>query len=1042
MKQIYFKCLGMILLSMITFAAYAQRVVSGTVSETSGEGIPGVTVTEKGTTNGVSTDANGKFALTVKPGATLVVRSIGYTAQEIAVGESSTINVTLQEDNTQLSEVVVTALGIRRERKSLGYAVQEVKGETLVEAREPNLVNTLSGKVAGLQVTRSSNGPAGSSRITLRGNNSLTGDNQPLIVVDGIPVSNFTGAVNPGTGTLNNDYYNPAADMGNGLGDINPEDIESVSVLKGPSAAALYGSRAGNGVIMITTKSGKAQKGLGISVSSTLGLESIFTTPEMQNVFGQGSEGEHDELSNLSWGPKASGQILPNWDGRQLPLRTYDNISNYIGTGINSNQSVTFQQQLGATSVYTSFNRLDDKSIIPGAELHRTNLLARAVSTFGKDDRWTTDTKIQYNNSNAENRPNNGANYNNIFATLYNLPRSLDITQLRNSVDENGQMIWYLPTGSTYNPYWAKNNNLNSDVRDRYILTGSLRYKFNNWLNAEVKGGMDNYTTTVEGKLYAGGRPTPNGSYNLSKQTFTETNFSALISGQKDDLLGKLGGSFSVGGNLMSQKNNILGGNSGQLVVPNLFSLNNGVNAPTVTQVYAEKKINSVYGTGQLSWDGYLFVDGTFRNDWTSTLSPKNRSYFYPSVSVSYVFTEMLTRMGKDMPSWLSYGKLRASAASVGNDLNAYELYNTYTIGKDPNGNTTANRNDVLYNPDVKNELIKSYEAGAELRFFKSRFGLDVSFYKSNATNQLIEISLDPLSGYRRKKINAGDVQNKGFEIMLDANIFQSQTGFNWVTSVNFSRNNNTLEYLTDDLTKYPLGGYDDVQVISEVGKGYGEIYGTTFRRVPDGPYAGQLLLTANGVPQATAEGSRLGNQQAKALAGITNTFGYKGFNLSFLVDGRFGGKIFSSTLSSLQQSGVAANTVVNGERQSFVVDGYIANGNTYEKSTISVTPQAYWEAVAGANNLGITEANLYDATNIRLRNVNLSYNLSSKLLANTPLQRAKIGVSCNNVWLITSHMRGLDPEAVYATGGNATGFEGTSAPTTRTFLFNLTLGF
>lgn len=1042
----YLKCLGVMLFTLMAVTAYAQRTVTGTVTEKAGQPIPGVSVTEKGTKNGTSTDAAGKFSLSVQPGAVLTFTSIGLTTREVTVGESGTVNVVLEEDANQLGEVVVTALGIKREKKSLGYAVQEVKGETLVDAREPNLVNALSGKVAGLQITKSSNGPAGSSRITLRGNNSLTGDNQPLIVVDGVPVSNFTGAINTSNGQLNNDFYNPATDMGNGLGDISPEDIESISVLKGPSAAALYGSRAGNGVIMITTKSGKAQKGLGITVSSTLGVESIFTKPKVQDVFGQGTDGIYQNTSTGSWGPKAEGQVVENWDGQQLPLHTYDNVGNYVDQGISSMQSVNFQQLLGKTSVYTSVNRLDDKSIIPGAELHRTNLLARAVSTFGKDDRWVTDTKIQYNNSIADNRPNNGVNINNVFATLYSLPTSLDIRQLKNTTDENGKMIWWRqPNTSEYNPYWARTNNLNSDVRNRYIMTGSLKYNFNSWLNAEVKGGADSYSTTVEGKLYSGGAALANGSYSLSKQTFTETNFSALLSGSKDNIFGKLGGAFSIGGNLMNQKNNILGASSGELEVPNLFTLTNGKNPPTVNQVFLNKKINSVYGTLQANWDGYLFLDGTLRNDWSSALSKENRSYLYPSVSASYVFSEMLTRMGKALPSWFTYGKIRASYASVGNDMDPYQLYNVYEINKDPNGNTTAKPGEVMYNPNVVNELIKNYEAGAELRFLNSRLGLDVSLYKKNATNQLIDISLDPLSGYKKKKINAGDIQNKGIEVMVDADILRNPEGFSWNTTFNFARNINTLEYLTDDLDTYFLGGFDDVQMNTVVGQKYGEIYGTTFLRVPDGDVnAGKLLLDENGLPQVSADRTRLGNQQANALAGITNTFNYKGFNLSFLVDGRFGGKIFSNTLATMQAAGIASNTVVNGARDNFVVDGYVFNATseTYEKNTTAITPQRYWQTVAGANNQGITEANMYDATNIRLRNVNLSYNLSSKLLAKTPIQRAKIGVSCNNVWLITSHMNGLDPESVYAVGGNATGFENPSAPTTRTFSFNLTLGF
>lgn len=1047
MKKIYKGCFCVLLLSFLTLSTYAQKTVTGTVKDGIGTPMPAVSVQIKGTGQGTSTDGAGKFAIAARPGAVLVFRYLGFKTQEVAIGASATVSVVMEEDNNALSEVVVTALGIKREKKSLGYAVQEVKGETLVEAREPNLVNALSGKVAGLQVTRSSNGPAGSSKITLRGNNSLTGDNQPLIVVDGVPVNNFTGNVNAASGTLNNDFYNPAIDMGNGLSDINAEDIESISVLKGPSAAALYGSRAGNGVIMITTKSGKAQKGVGITVSSTLGIESIFTNPKLQNDFGQGTDNVFDNRSGLSWGPKIAGQSVTAWNNQSTPLRSFDNISSYINRGISSNQSVTLQQQVSnGTSIYTSFNKLDDKSIIPGTSLHRNNLTARAVSKFGKDNRWETDTKIQYTNNNAENRPNNGNNVNNVFSTLYNLPRSLDITQFIQTKDQNGKMTWYNPTSTQLNPYWAKDYNLNQDVRDRFVMNGNLKYNFNSWLTAQVQGGGDKYTTTTESKLYAGSPSSTTGQYSLSKETFTETNFSALISGHKDNIFDRLGGAFTVGGNLMSQERNIIGATSGQLVVPDLFSLNNGVNSPSVSQVYNKKKINSVYGTAQVNWDGYLFLDGTFRNDWSSTLSPANRSFFYPSVSLSYVITDMFSKMGKTLPSWLSYAKLRASYATVGNDLGAYQLYNTYAIGKDPNGNTTASRNGTLYDDNVVNELIKSYEAGAEMRFLKGRFGFDFSYYKSNATNQLIDLPLDPLSGYSSKKINAGNIQNKGFELMVDANILSNPNSVNWNIAANYSHNDNSVKYLSGDVTQYRLGGYDDISVLAVAGGKYGEIYGSKFLRVnsPGSPVDGQILLDANGLPQRSEQGVKLGNQQADALVGITNTFGYKGFNLTFLVDGRFGGKIFSGTLAGMQENGTSSVTVVNGSRDNIVPAGAVLNttNNTYEANTKSVSVQQYWTAVAGVGNLGVTEANLYDATNIRLRNVNLSYNISPKLLAKTFVQRAKIGVSCNNVWLITSHLNGIDPESVFATGGNAVGFENSSPPTTRTFLFNLTLGF
>lgn len=1039
MKQIYARCLSMLLLTLFTITAYAQNTVTGTVKDAKGEAIPAVSILVKGSTQGVSSDAEGKFRINAAKGSVLIFRYIGYQTQEVTVGTSNTINVVLADESNNLNEVVVTALGIQREKKSLGYAVQEVKGESLVEAREPNVVNTLSGKVSGLQVTRSSNGPAGSSKITLRGNNSLTGDNQPLIVIDGVPVNNFTGATN-------NDYYNPSIDYGNGLSDINPEDIESVSVLKGPSASALYGTRAGNGVILITTKAGRIQKGLGITVSSTFGTESIFTRPKMQNDYGQGDQNGFDAMLGTSWGPKITGQTVTNWRGEEEVLSVHDNLGNYADQGFNSNQSVSLQQQYKSTSIYTSFNRLDDRSMIPGAKLQRTNLLARAVSKFGEDERWTIDTKVQYSNTNAQNRPASGANPNNVFATLYQFPRSLDIRQLNPAVDPaTGNMIWY-NNSSQLNPYWAREYNLNQDVRDRYLLNGSLKYKFNDWLSAEVKAGADKFSTTTEGKLYGGSPSNAGGMYSLGKQTFTETNFSFLLSGQKDNLIDRLGGNFTLGGNLMSQQNSGLSANSGQLNVPNLFSLNNGINNPTVEQLFNQRRINSVYGTVGVNWDGYLFLDGTFRNDWTSTLHPDNRSFFYPSLNLSFVLTEMLTKMGKNVPEWLTYAKLRGSVASVGNDMAPYQLYNTYNIGKDPNGNTTGSRNETLFDPSVRSELIKNYEAGAELRLFKSRLGLDVSIYRSNATYQLLNLPMDPLSGYRNQKINGGDIQNSGIEVTLDGRILQSENGLNWNMAVNFSRNKNTVESIKEGVPLYRLGGFDDVAVYAAEGFKYGEIYGSTFRRVKDAasPYNGQLLLDANGLPQVGDQNVRLGNQQANALLGITNTFAYKGFNLSFLIDGRFGGKIFSSTLAQMQRNGTSDKTVVNGLRDNIVTSGVILNTTTnqYEQNTKAVTPQQYWAAVAGVGNLGITEANLYDASNIRIRNINLAYNLSPKMLEKTFIQRAKIGVSCNNVWLISSHMNGLDPESVFATGTNATGFENASAPTSRSFSFNLTLGF
>ncbi|MGN6165924.1 MAG: SusC/RagA family TonB-linked outer membrane protein, partial [Flavisolibacter sp.] len=489
-----------------------------------------------------------------------------------------------------------------------------------------------------------------------------------------------------------------------------------------------------------------------------------------------------------------------------------------------------------------------------------------------------------------------------------------------------------------------------------------------------------------------------------------------------------------------------LNGSPGTLRVPKLFSVNNSSGNPSVDQAFSQKKINSLYGSVELNYDGYLYLSSTFRNDWSSALSPRNNSYFYPSVSLSYVFTDMIDQKGGKLPSWFSYGKLRASYAAAGSDLDPYSLYNTYYIGTDPNGNTTAGRGATLFNDSVKSQLIKSYEAGAELRFFKNRVGIDVSVYKSNAVNQLIRLPMDPLSGYSNKIINAGNIQNKGIEVTADARILSNPRTLNWTLGVNFSHNKNTVPSIYPDVERYPLGGFDNIQILAVAGQPYGEIYGTQFLRVTDPKDAnyGQLILTNNGLPKGTTDVSRLGNQQAKGLLGVTNSFSYKGFGLSLLVDARIGGKIFSQTLDNMQRSGTAAVTVMNGSRDSMVVKGVVLDPNTneYVANTAKISTQQYWAAVAGSGNTGITEANLYDASNVRIRNVQLSYNFPKRMLGNSFIQKAIVSVSCNNVWLISSHMHGLDPESVYATGTPAVGFENGSAPTSRTFYINLSLGF
>lgn len=1046
MKQLFLYLLCCVL--SINLALGQGKAVSGTVSDAkSGEPIFGAALIVKGATGGgVMTDLSGKFTLkNVRSGATLVVSCLGYQKQEVPVGNQTQLVIKLAPIDKQLETVVVTALGIKRSQKGLGYALQEVKGDALMTVREANVTNALSGKVSGVQIIKGSSGPGASAKIVLRGSSSLSGSNQPLIVVDGVPMDNTTGSAN-------NDFWNPDPDMGNGLSDINPEDIESMTVLKGASAAALYGSRAGNGVIQITTKSGRKNKGLGITISSSVGVESLFMTPKLQNSFGQGDRGAFKPELSSSWGPRISGQEYTKWDGTKATMQAYDNTKNYFRSGLDLTENIAFSQMYGKSTVYTSLTRTDNKSHIPGSDLARTNLMMRATTKFGPSDRWSTDTKVQYIRSSVQNRPLNGKSVSNAFYTMYSLPRSMDIRDFAAARTPQGNMLWY-GAGNQVNPYWASLYNTNHDTRDRFLINAALKYRFTDWLNAEIRFGSDQYDTRVERKTYAGS-PIVNGggAYTTEQTKFYENNYSFLLSAQKDNLIDRLGISASLGGNMMERKLTGLRAQATQLNVPNLFTLSNLKGLPKLTEPFSRKKINSLYGTVQFNWDGYFFVDGTLRNDWSSSLAKANRSFLYPSVSASLVLTDMLRKLDVSLPKWITFAKLRGSVAQVGNDLDPYQLYSAYTIEQDPLGYTIANLDNTLYSDKVRSELIKSTELGMELRLFNGRLGFDFAWYRSNATNQLIRLPMDPGTGFTSKIINAGNIQNEGFELMINADIIRARD-FRWSSQLNLSHNENKIIKLYDGggvespVREYNLGTYDNLKILAREGGKYGEIWGTSYQRVedPTSPLYGKILVDADGLPLA-GETKKLGDQQPDLLAGWTNTLHFRGFDLSFLFDARLGGKIFSGTNYALQAVGNAAVTAEN-DRAKFVVDGAVAtttNGvTTYAANTIAVDPQDYWTSITSrGGNLGINEANIYDASSIRLRNVALSYTLPTSLLKKTPFQRVKVGVSCNNVLMLMSHLRGVDPESVFSTGSNATGYEFASSPTTRSFLFNVTLGF
>lgn len=937
---------------------------------------------------------------------------------------------------SKIDEIVVTAYGVKKEKKALGYSFQDVKGQALVDARETNVTNALVGKVSGLQVIKGGFGPASSSRINLRGFNSFKGDNQPLIVVDGVPLSNNVGSKpRQNDGYFNNDFWNPDLDMGNGLSDINADDIESISVLKGGAASALYGSRGGNGVILITTKTGKKRGGLGITYSTSLGFETLFMKPDMQTSFALGLNGISNPANSdntSSWGPAFEGSNM----------KRFDNLSSFFKTGINSQHTLSFQESLGeGTSLYTSANYLNDNSQIPNSKYERFNFMAKMNSTFGANKRWTSEMKAQYISTKVRNRPSGGRGDGNYYSNILLMPQNIDIKEYREGQTQNEvKSRWITPNG--INPYWSAYNSLNADKKDRFLFNGYLKYQFNDWLSADVRLGTDFYALNADARVWTGS--SRKNAYATSEEKFYENNYIASLTAKKDNLFGKWGGSISVYGQMMESRTKALYFSTQNLIVPNVFSVNNTSDLAGIAnnEVDFWKKINSVFAAAEINYDGYWFINATARNDWSSTLNIENRSYFYPSISTSLVLSEMLDKLNGTTSKILTFAKLRAAYAVTGNSLNPYELYNTYKLGADPSGHAVLGRKKILYNPNLQAEELKTFEVGADLKFF-NRVSLDVSYFRNSASGQLIDLPMNPLSGYESKKISSGGLRNSGIEIVLNTDIFKKEN-FTWNVNANFSKLKSIINRIDGSVLKYPLAGFDNVTFFAEVGSPYGAIYGTKFLRVedPNSPYFGKLIVGENGLPQATADQYYLGDQTPRALFGFTNSFVYKNFGLSFLIDGRIGGKFYSSTQSALQKVGLAADTAPGGKRDNFILDAVIQqNGGGYISNTKEITQQDYWGAVT-AGNLGITEQNIYDATNIRLRNIQVSYSFPKSIFQKLALQSAKVSFTANNVWMIYSKTKGIDPESVFAINSNAVGFENLAFPTTRSYLFTITLGF
>ncbi len=1010
------------------------RTINGKVMDADGNGIPGASVIVRGTSAGVSADPTGSFSIELpSPNSVLIISSVGYDTRELNPGRTNFLNVSLQ-NNQNLSEIVVTALGIKREKKALGYAATEVKGEDLLESKQNNVVNALRGKVAGVQINSGGGAPGQGSRIIIRGIKSLADrNNQPLFIIDGVLIDNSTYTVDDAGGIRG---------LSNRASDINPDDIESISVLRGGAATALYGQAGSNGVVVINTKSAKAGK-IRISLSNTYGIDEVNKFPDVQTKYSQGFGGVYDSaIFWPSWGPSVA-------EAKALDPTHPDEIYNHYAQGYQQgNQSKTSLSLSGGTEnalLSSSLSYFKQNGVLPNSDYK--NISARLSGQFKFSPKFKFVPSIYFINSgglrvNAE-RFNESLTY---WSPRWNV---------QDYIKPDGTMKTYGNNNPVYGTY---SNRFKDDV-NRVIGNVALTYSPADWFDIDYKFGMDYYAdfrrhTGPGPKGVAGEIPyEDNGlgfvnEYRLSNRIL---NSIVMLTFHKD--FGKLSTTLRGGNESREIKYSRLTATGSELDVPDLLSLNNAKvrGSNTYEQIY---RIVSAYGNLTLGWDNFLFVDATARNEWTSTLQAPNNSFFYPSVSLSYVFSDHFK-----VPSWISFGKLRASLAAVGKDTDPYQTnvyYGSNVIAS--SSQVTWTRNDAKGIETLKPERTTTFEAGTELKFFNNRIGLDFTWYKLNSRDQILPVSVSPTTGFTSFIINAGEIENKGIEISLNANPVRSKN-FRWDFSLNFSANENRVVSLNEQLQEIVKGsqfGYGGSSVTVKYVPGYavGNLYGTAYQRYygskpDDGIGVADnlpIVIGANGFPVRDAKQRLLGNSQPDWIGGITNTLSYKNFSLAFLVETQQGLSRYNQLGNFMSAFGIAKYTENRNDLLAF--DGVLADGSANTKQVwlgqgtgpdgVNYGSAGYYRNVYRT----ISENFIEDASWIRLRYVNLSFNLPESILGNGLIKGATVSFTGNNLLLFTD-FSGFDPESSSTSASsNIDGFAGFTYPALRSYLLSLNINF
>lgn len=1086
-----------LVITLLGSVSAQQRTVTGTVtSATDKLSLPGVTVLVKDAGNiGTITDAAGKYSIKLPKGSeTLVFSFVGMATKTVKIGASNVIDVTLETTTMNLGDVVVTALGIKREVRALGFAAQKIGEEDLSVARDASISNYMTGKIAGVQVTKTASGPGGSTKVLIRGAKSFSSDSQPLYVIDGMPIDNYSN---------NNKYTAVAsadADYGDGIGSFNPEDVESINVLKGPAATALYGMRGSNGVIVITTKSGKsANKGIGIEVNSGVTIESLYLIPKYQNKFGTGYDDNSyadqgwsttiDGVNYLvpdngqldSWGGPLDGKRkIPNWWTLPVPLTSsdvwscpfntvvpyvaqpYNNVRNFFNNGVTYSNDVAVTSSNDKSTMRLSVGEVKIEGVVPNSEI--VNKSVNFNGTTKVNDHLSFDGKVSYLRTEGDQRPLTGYSENNPMYNLISMPRNTPLDFVKSQYYLTKTNIRY--PGINYNPYYMVNEIKNHDFMDRVVGVTSATLKFNSWLSLMGRVGVD-FSSQMKQNTWPQDPSSKNTASRLGQMTQSinrvrDLNADVMLTANKK-VSANLNLNGVVGANLHNYRSDFLSVDGRGFKAKNVYDISNFTDVRNGSGLY-QKESQSVYITGEAAYKNYLFLDVTGRNDWSSALGVKDYSFFYPSVSTGFVFTDAIN-INKDI---LSYGKLRASWAQAGSDAAAYQTLAGYSFSTTGwNGLPYVYKSGTLPLFDLKNELTESVEFGADLRFLENRINLDVTYYNGKTTNQIINVGISSASGYGSQIMNAGEVKNSGIEATIGITPVKSKD-FSWDINFNYAANHSEVVKLDGKLQTYPLiqsssGEPGLANIEARVGEAYGNIVGYAYQRAPDG----QKIVDGAGSYVRETKLSTLGNITPKWIGGLNNTFSYKGFRLNILLDFKEGGQIVSATKYEMTRKGLGAWTVEGrrpkemyeqgdvipagskiGDQMPFtgILAGVVAttdaNGvTTYAKNTKAVPGMVYWANRAWN---GISEEFVENGSYISLREVMLSYTLKTSLLKKTPFSSVTLSTYGRNLLYLQNGMGylGLSPESAPNTAGGASGMETLTIPSTRSFGFNVKVTF